>query len=273
MKCQNINTIDEKTGIKTFRFGFRGFSVKESGQAERSYEGCFFTCLDLEQKSLFPDGHSPVSGMIVAYFACDFLFSFFSFKEMVMQSEEKRSFVRGNFSFNVKFKTMTKDEYEYLKKTNEVIFPTFKQEPGVDIKEREINAGHLASASLINHLVQIDEKLDLILDLLSNDKTVEGLYRKGLGLNISGSGMSIMVNRSVEYGQVIHTKFYLSKFPLVYMDIFGEVVHVAQVDKDGRTHYKLGIKFLDLSINDRESIISSVFQRHRGDIRRIKSEQ
>ena len=96
---------------------------------------------------------------------------------------------------------------------------------------------------------------------------------QAVGLNISGSGMNIMVDRSVEYGRVIHTKFYLSKLPLVYMDIFGEVVHVATVEKDGRNHYKLGIKFLDLSINDRERIISSVFQRHRGDIRRIKSEQ
>ena len=190
-----------------------------------------------------------------------------------MQSEERRSFVRGNFSFNVKFKTMTKDEYEYLKKTNEAIFPTFKQELGVEIKDREINADHLASASLINHLFQIDEKLDLILELLSNDKTVKGLYSQGVGLNISGSGMNIMVNRYVEYGRVIHTKFYLSKFPLVYMDIFGEVVHVTQVDKDGRTHYNIGIKFLDLSMNDRERIISSVFLRHRGDIRKIKSEQ
>jgi hypothetical protein len=208
--------------------------------------------------------------MIVAYSACDLIF--FLFKEIVMQPEERRSFVRGNFSFNVKFKTMTKDEYDYLKKTNEVIFPTFKQEPGVDFKEKEINAGHLASASLINHLVQIDEKLDLILDLLSNDKNIKGFYSQGVGLNISGSGMNIMISRPVEYGQVIHTKFYLSKFPLVYMDVFGEVVHVTQVNKDGRTHYNLGLKFLDLSINDRERIVSSVFQRQRGDIRKIKSE-
>lgn len=190
-----------------------------------------------------------------------------------MQLEEKRSFVRGNFSFTVKFKTMTKDEYEDLKKTNEAIFPTFEQEPCVDAEDREINAGHLASASLINHLVQIDEKLDLILELLSNNKTVKGLYGQGVGLNISGSGVNIMVNRPVEQGRVIHTKFYLSKFPIVYMDIFGEVVHVTRVDKDGRTQYKLGIKFLDLGMSDRERIISAVFQRHRGDIRRIKSEQ
>ena len=201
-----------------------------------------------------------------------FPFFFFSFKGIDMQSEERRSFVRGNFSFNVKFNTMTKDEYEDLKKSNEAIFPPFNQEPSVEVNDREMNDGHPESASLINHLVQIDEKLDQILDLLSKDKTVNGLYNQGVGLNISGSGMKIMVDRPLEHGRIIHTKFYLSKSPLVYMDIFGEVIHVTQVDnKDGGTHYNLGITFLDLSINDRERIISSVFQRQRGNIRKIKS--
>jgi len=166
---------------------------------------------------------------------------------------------------------MTKDEYEDLKKSNEAIFPPFNQEQSVEVNNGEMNDGHPVSASLINHLVQMDEKLDQILDLLSKDKTVKGLYKQGVGLSISGSGMEIMVDRSLEHGRIIHAKFYLSKSPLVYMDIFGEVVHVTQMDKDGRTHYNLGIKFLDLSINDRERIISSVFQRQRGNIRKIKS--
>jgi len=200
-----------------------------------------------------------------------FPFFFFSFEVIDMQSEERRSFVRGNFSFNVKFKTMTKDEYEDLKKSNEAIFPPFNQEQSVEVNNGEMNDDHPVSASLINHLVQMDEKLDQILDLLSKDKTVKGLYKQGVGLSISGSGMEIMVDRSLEHGRIIHTKFYLSRSPLVYMDIFGEVVHVMQMDKDGRTHYNLGIKFLDLSINDRERIISSVFQRQRGNIRKIKS--
>jgi hypothetical protein len=188
-----------------------------------------------------------------------------------MPSEERRSFVRGNFSFNVKFKTMTKDEYEDLKKSNEAIFPPFNQEQSIEVNDREIHDGHPLSASLINHLVEIDGKLDQILELLSKDKCVKGLYNQGVGLNISGSGMKIMADQSLEHGRIVHTKFYLSKSPLVYMDIFGEVVHVTQVDKDGQTHYNLGIKFLDLSINDRERIISSVFQRQRGNIRQIKS--
>lgn len=189
-----------------------------------------------------------------------------------MQSGERRTFVRENFSFEVKFTTMTKDEYEDLRKSNEVIFSPFEQGQSVDVNNRQIGNGSPEDASLINYLVQIDEKLDLILELLSKDRSVKGLSNQGIGQNISGSGMNLMVERPVESGRIIHSKFYLSKYPLVFMDIFGEVVHVTKEDKDHRTQYNLGIKFLDLSINDRERIISSVFQRQRGAIRKIKSE-
>jgi c-di-GMP-binding flagellar brake protein YcgR len=54
------------------------------------------------------------------------------------------------------------------------------------------------------------------------------------------------------------------------MDIFGKVIRVIQEDEDGRVLYKVGIKFLDLNISDRERIIASVFQRQREDLRKRK---
>ena len=90
-------------------------------------------------------------------------------------------------------------------------------------------------------------------------------------MNISGSGMNIMVDKPLETGQIIHSKFYLSKIPLVFMDIFGEVVHSTTVDECGKTLYSLGVKFLDISVNEQERIIASIFQRQRGVLRKIKS--
>ena len=111
----------------------------------------------------------------------------------------------------------------------------------------------------------------MILEILAKDSEIEGLFNQGIGMNISGSGMNIMVDRPVESGQIIHSKFYLSKTPLVFMDIFGEVVRSTKVDECGKTMYSLGIKFLDISVNDQERIITSVFQRQRGVLRKRKS--
>ncbi len=184
---------------------------------------------------------------------------------------ERRSYVRGNFSFKIKFKTMTSDEYEGIVRSNEVISPHFQKDPVIDIDDKKIDAVTAIDPSLVNYLVLIDEKLDLILEFLEKDNKIEGLFKQGLGMNISGSGMNIMVDRPVETGQIIHSKFYLSKIPLVFMDIFGEVVHSTKVDECGKTLYSLGVKFLDICVNDRERIISSVFQRQRGVLRKRKS--
>lgn len=184
-----------------------------------------------------------------------------------MPQPERRSFVRGNFSFKIKFKTITADEYERLAQFTETIPPHYQKEPGFDIAGKQIDADTAIDPSLVNYLVRIDEKLDLIIELLEKDNKTEGLFKPGIGKNISGSGMNIMVDRPVGTGQIIHSKFYLSKTPLVFVDVFGEVVHETQVDECGKTLYSLGIKFLDISVNDRERIIASVFQRQRGVLR------
>ena len=184
---------------------------------------------------------------------------------------EKRSYVRGNFSFKIKFKTITLDEYEGLVGTNALTLPLFQEKHPIDIIDQKIDADAAIDPSLVNYLVLIDEKLDLILDFLAKDNEMEGLFNQGMGTNISGSGMNILVDKPIEIGQIIHSKFYLSKIPLIFMDIFGEVVHSTKVDERGQTLYSLGIKFLDLSVNDQEKIIASVFQKQRGVLRKRKS--
>lgn len=182
---------------------------------------------------------------------------------------ERRSYVRGNFSFKIKFKTMTLDEYETFLKSNETISHSSQKELTIDALDPKMGTDTVTDASLINYLVQMDEKLDLILELLTKDKQIKGQF--GQGLNISGSGMNIMVDAPVETGQILHSKFNLSKIPLVVMNIFGEVVRATKVEESGRTLYSLGIKFLDLSVNDQERIIASVFQNQRGAIRKEKA--
>ena len=105
-----------------------------------------------------------------------------------MPHNERRSYVRGNFSFKIKFKKITLDEYEGLVKSNEAISPHYQIEPGIDIADKKIGADTAIDFSLVNYLVLIDEKLDLILELLEKDNKIEGLFKQGIGSNISGSG-------------------------------------------------------------------------------------
>ena len=188
-----------------------------------------------------------------------------------MVAKERRSYVRGDLSFQVKYKIMTSDEFEDLKRSGKAILSSSSMERSTDIVDTGISTDNTVNAALMNYILQIDEKLDQVLELLSKDGSVDVPFHPGLGQNISGSGMQIVLEQPVESGQIIHAKFFLSKLPLVFMEIFGKVIRVVQEDEDGRVLYKVGIKFLDLNISDRERIIASVFQRQREVIRESKS--
>ncbi len=188
-----------------------------------------------------------------------------------MVEKERRFYVRGDLSFQIKYKLMTSEEFENLKGFDREILSSSGMARSTDIGHTGISTDNTANAVLINHILQIDEKLDHILELLSTDKSVAVPFRPGLGQNISGSGMQIVLEQPVECGQIIHVKFFLSKLPLVFMEIFGKVIRAVQEDEDGRVLYNAGIEFLDLNISDMDRIIASVFQRQREVIRKSKS--
>jgi len=189
-----------------------------------------------------------------------------------MVAKERRSYVRGDLFFKVKYKILTSDQYEDLTRVDNAILSPSKRVDGVDITDNEAGTDFGADTFLINYLVQMDEKLDQILDLLAKDKSTAVSFHQGLGQNISGSGMQLVVDQPVETGQVIHSKLFLSKLPLVFIDIFGKIMRVKPMEENGRTVYRIGIKFLDLNITDRETIIASVFQMQRKAIREKKIE-
>lgn len=187
-----------------------------------------------------------------------------------MVTDERRSFVRENLDFKIQYKVMTPEEYEASTRFDEANFSP-NGSAGQDVVENDLCAANALNASLIHYLVQMDEKLDRILELISKEKQTTPPFRHGIGQNISGSGMQMIIDQPVQTGQIIHSKFLLSKFPFVFMNLFGKVIRKKQFNSDGKTLYRVGIKFLDLSVNDREKIVASVFQKQRETIRKRKN--
>lgn len=188
-----------------------------------------------------------------------------------MSSEENRSYVRGDFSFKVKLVALTRKEFEDLMASDEENFSHNKGDHSIDFTGSiNKNTNTLQNKSLIDFLIYMDGKLDQILDFISKDVTGNSDISHGKGTDISGSGMQIAVENPFELGQIVHANFVLSKFPLVFIDVFGEVIRATPKDENGKTIYQLGIKFLDLNINDREMIINRVFQAQREAIREGK---
>jgi len=182
--------------------------------------------------------------------------------------EDKRSYARGNLSFKLKFRVITQEEYEELKEIiNQSSPPENMRLDGTISKESSVNT------FLIDFLLNIDEKLDHIISMLSKGEDSKELFKDGMCSDISGSGMSITVDKLVECGQIIHTNFILARLPLVYLDVFGEIVRVTPLDENEQGLYRLGVKFLELNTNAKENIISCVFQKQRENIRKSKDKK
>ena len=191
-----------------------------------------------------------------------------------MDPKERRSYVRGDISFKVKFRVMTPEEYETVKGIDDQALSPDK-ETGIDTSGTYKKVTEVTSNPyLIDFLLYMDEKLDQIMAILFKVRGVDKEpYSQGIGVNISGAGMKIIADRPAERGQIIHMNFVLSRCPLVFIGVFGEVINVAPMDKDGKTAYSLGMKFLNLKLKDSESIIACVFQRQREIIRKMKDDR
>ncbi len=187
-----------------------------------------------------------------------------------MMSKENRSYVRGDILFKVKFTLLSREDYENFERSEEGHFSLNKSSQEQAFPDADDPGVSIPDGNLINFLIHMDEKLDQILSLLSKDEGKKRPFEEGIGLNISGSGMNMIVDKPVEPGRVIHAKFFLTKSRFLFIEVFGEVVRVIPSEEKGERNYQLGIEFLDLNKSDRERIITVVFQKQRQTIRKKK---
>jgi hypothetical protein len=109
--------------------------------------------------------------------------------------------VRGDFPFEVRFKTIAREEYESLRRTGSRHCTTTKKKliiDGIDADTRD--TGTSLDSGLVDLLLHMDEKLDHIMATLSKNEAGTDASFKGKGLNISGSVMKLEVDRQVQSG-------------------------------------------------------------------------
>lgn len=193
---------------------------------------------------------------------------------MTSSAKERRSYKRGNFPYKVKFRILPANEYQLSKEecVQNAVQETkqFKLDTSL-ADNRNIVVPH--DNSTMNFLIRLDEKLDQIIHLLSNERDLEELTEQGFGIDISAAGMRIDTDTPIEPGQIIVANVVLFKRPFNSLDVVGEVVTVTKTGEAGNAVYSAGIQFLELNEYDKEKIIQSVFQRERESLRNKSSRE
>ncbi len=123
---------------------------------------------------------------------------------------------------------------------------------------------------LVPLLIQIDEKLNKVIRLLEG-KDHENSLEVIETINISGSGMSMIMSGNIEKGQKIDLSLRLPDFPLGKFEVCAEVVRVKHGKEKHKGYLDVGVKFLNISQEGREALISYIFKQQRKMIRQSKT--
>ena len=177
-----------------------------------------------------------------------------------MAKENSRGYVRVDDILKVDYRKISQEHYKKCESKPEVIFKNIFGEP---IKVPEIEGGTegVDLELLYNLIYQANLKIDRILDVLERKDTERYASADREWVNISGSGMRIIVNQRFSSGDIIAFKVFLPLASRTWINVLGKVMSVTEVDSENR--YSTAVKFIDLSEVDREMIIRYVFQRQR----------
>jgi len=177
--------------------------------------------------------------------------------------DNKRRYVRIPLEFEVKFKITSEDEYKELKNKRQKKLLYLTNSHTFTFSEEGLS--NIALKSIIRLLIHLDNKIDNIYELLTTgNKNSKDIFYKGIGMDISGTGLRMVTGKNLPMDSLIFANFILSKFPFIYIELLGKVVRCEPIKKG---EYSIAIDFVDISHEDREKIIEYIFQKQRRTLR------
>lgn len=189
-----------------------------------------------------------------------------------MPNKDRRTHVRGRMAFKVSFTVLDPEEYDRLKLPQKEKISLSKERIPSDWGKALEFSNDPINQSLINFIMKLDEKLDLIIDSMAKEKKIDKPYYLAVGEDISGTGMKIISDRKMTPDQVVNASFSLFKEFFLHVDVYGRVTRVAELEGSGPDLFEIGIEFLNLKADDREKIISIVFKTNREAIREFRQQ-
>lgn len=168
--------------------------------------------------------------------------------------EEQRTFLRIPTKLRGRMRLLSSEQELQL----------FREAP---ITSTSVSTMELKSAgvneALVNALVSIDRKLDLLISVHSHDNILEDFpYPVEIG-EISGAGVKLVTDFPLETGQMIECVITLTQLPVRMAGVIGRVVRHEEVN--GFPGW--AVDFTRVRDRDLESIVQFVFQTQRDELR------
>lgn len=89
----------------------------------------------------------------------------------------------------------------------------------------------------------------------------DGSYINTLTNNLSGGGVSIMLEEIIPTGTIIECEMFNDQNRKV--TFFGKIMRFEEIGKDGKYKYEAGIAYIEISDSDREVIVKYIYDEQR----------
>jgi hypothetical protein len=184
--------------------------------------------------------------------------------------DEKRTFVRALISTRAKIKLLSPHELEEIRTLRAAALP-LQGHPLQPADGEDDAPAYLGE--LVELLVQIDDKLDRVMDLLIHGKGGDAAPPEVLQtIDISGAGMFMVLSAPLEVGQLLQVTIRFPGFPLGLFKVLGEVVRIEPASEEQAVVYHTGVRFLGMTDAERDRLVAYTFMQQRRTIRESKKE-
>jgi len=147
--------------------------------------------------------------------------------------------------------------------------PLFREAPitSLGVPAQELKSAGLNEA-LVNTLLAMDHKLDLLIGLHAQDNLLEDFPHQIEAVELSGAGVKLAGPLPLEPGQHVEIVLTLTQLPVRMAGAMAQVVRVETVD----SRQIWALDFTKIRDRDLETIVQFVFQTQRDELRQKKWE-
>ncbi len=185
------------------------------------------------------------------------------------RSGEKREYVRARSSLQAKIKPIDAVEFAKIRLLRNSVALHEDNRSSVNLPDNvPLPVSFLSN--LAEFLIQIDTKLDRLINILGPEKVGEDQIEVKETANISGSGICLKLSEPLEVGQLLQISLRIPLFPSGVFNTYGEVVRVGSNEYAEGNLFDVGIRFLDIREEERELLIAYSFSQQRKIIRESK---
>ncbi|KPJ60749.1 MAG: hypothetical protein AMJ42_01365 [Deltaproteobacteria bacterium DG_8] len=176
-----------------------------------------------------------------------------------------RTHLRMNVMVLLQYRKLTLKEYEDIKRMyisddkDEWFSQSFFIKPFMEDMAKEEEVGNV-DRFIINSLIDINLKLNLIYNMLSSEEGTSIFRQKPIEVNISESGIGFITKERIKKGDIIELKMLLPVFPLAIIKVWGKVVRTTTLSKGS---YRVGVQYINIKEEDQDKIVHYIFKKQR----------